>query len=226
VDTSSGFRDIWLKLPAEKSTGCKALPLNLPVHVAHFVLEHPPPLVVDEPRGAPQRRHARVRVVPLPEPARVCLRRHMMLYNARTEIAKFLLLFRMRQPPFAKPDRRSQFGQPSFARHPKLTQETTVYDGHSGRNRRSQFGRASLADLPPDRANYFSSTELIILARRILKSKRKNELDDVACEDLGRIQHLAGLTDRSTRRYSEREVSMRYGSRRSLVHRSSMRVPR
>jgi hypothetical protein len=41
----------------------------------------------------------------------------------------FLLLPRMRLPPLAKPDRRSQFGQPMFARRPKLTYETTVYNG-------------------------------------------------------------------------------------------------
>jgi len=68
-----------------------------------------------------------------------------------------LLLLRMRQPCFTKPDRRSQFGQPSFARHLRWTQETTVYDGHFRRNQLSQFGKPSLADLPLDGVNHFSS---------------------------------------------------------------------
>ena len=70
-----------------------------------------------------------------------------------------LLLLRLRRAPFAEPDRRSQFGRPSLARHPKSTQEMTVYDSQLGRNRRSKFGQPSLADLPPDRANYCSSSE-------------------------------------------------------------------
>ena len=78
----------------------------------------------------------------------------------------FLLILRMRQPPFAEPDRRSQFGQPSFARHPKLTQETTVSTVTS-----AEIGEASLAN-PVWRI--YPLTELIILARRILKSKRSN----------------------------------------------------
>ena len=59
-----------------------------------------------------------------------------------------IFLLRMRQPSVAKPDRQSQSGQPSVARHPKSTQETRVYDGQFGRNRRSQFGQPNLADLP------------------------------------------------------------------------------
>jgi hypothetical protein len=49
--------------------------------------------------------------------------------------------FKNDQPPLAKPDRRSQFGRSSFAEHPHLTEETTVHDGHFGRN-----GESSLAD--------------------------------------------------------------------------------
>jgi hypothetical protein len=51
------------------------------------------------------------------------------------------LAFKDDQPPLAKPDRRIQFGRSSFAEHPHLIQETTVYDGHFGRN-----GGSSLAD--------------------------------------------------------------------------------
>jgi len=37
----------------------------------------------------------------------------------------------------AHPCRRSQFDHLGFARHPKLTQETTIYDEQFGENRRS-----------------------------------------------------------------------------------------
>jgi len=50
------------------------------------------------------------------------------------------LAFKNDRPPFTEPDRRSQFGRSSFTRHPKLTQETTVYDEQFGRNRPIQFG--------------------------------------------------------------------------------------
>mmetsp|Transcript_31884 Transcript_31884/g.81635 ORF Transcript_31884/g.81635 Transcript_31884/m.81635 type:complete len:204 (+) Transcript_31884:390-1001(+) len=40
------------------------------------------------------------------------------------------------------------------------------------------------------------------------------------------VSRASALSDRSSSRYSLREVSMRYGSRRSLVMRSSIRVPR
>jgi hypothetical protein len=49
----------------------------------------------------------------------------------------------MRQPPFAKPDRWSQFGQPGFAEHPISTQEMTVYDEQFGR---IGVGEANLAN--------------------------------------------------------------------------------
>jgi len=67
------------------------------------------------------------------------------------------LAFKNDRPPFTEPDRRSQFGRSSFTRHPKLTQDTTVYDEQFGRNRPIQIDRSSLADLPPHGANYFSS---------------------------------------------------------------------
>jgi len=56
------------------------------------------------------------------------------------------LAFKNGRPPFTEPDRWSQFGRSSFTRHPKLTQETTVYDEQFGRNRPIRFGRSSLAD--------------------------------------------------------------------------------
>ena len=66
------------------------------------------------------------------------------------------LAFKNDQPPLAKSDRRSQFDRYSFAEHPHLTQERTVYDGRFGRN-----GGSSLAD-PVWRIHPL--TELIILA--------------------------------------------------------------
>jgi len=84
----------------------------------------------------------------------------------------FLLLLRVRQPPVVKPDWRSQFGQPSFARHPKLTQETTVYDELKRRfttNCSAVIGQANLAN-PVWRI--YPLTELIILAPSVLRSKR------------------------------------------------------
>jgi hypothetical protein len=66
------------------------------------------------------------------------------------------LAFKNDQSPLAKPDRRSQFGRSTFAEHPHLIQETTVYDGDFGRN-----GGSSLAE-PVWRIHPL--TELIILA--------------------------------------------------------------
>ena len=77
------------------------------------------------------------------------------------------LAFKNDRPPLAKPDRRSQFGRSSFAEHPHLIQETTVYDGHFGRN-----GGSSLAD-PVWRI--CPLTELIILARAFLKARGRLE---------------------------------------------------
>jgi hypothetical protein len=81
----------------------------------------------------------------------------MVIWESQSLDTRLPLAFKNDRPPFTEPDRRSQFGRSSFTRHPKLTQETTVYDEQFGRNRPIQIDRSSLADLPPHGANYFSS---------------------------------------------------------------------